>query len=114
MAMRAELQEICAQLLAASAADGQVALDAIGDAIGARRVEIAEIEALIAALEDAGRRIIGPEGGGGEGRLGRVLTAARKLRAAGVTPTIAAIVAETGMTHDAVRHALALARVMQR
>ena len=112
--MRAELQEICAHLLAASAADGRIALDAIGDAIGAQRIEIAEIEALITALEEAGRQIVGPEGGGGEGRLGRVLTAARSLRASGVTPSIAAIVAETGLTHEAVRHALALARVMQR
>ena len=112
--MRAELQQICAQLLAASAADGRISLDAIGDAIGARRGEIAEIEALIAALEDAGRHVVGPEGGGGEGRLGRVVNAARRLRVTGVTPTIAAIVAETGMSREEVQHALALARVMQR
>lgn len=112
--LRDALRKVLEGLLAESAVEGAVTLDAIGDAIGARAVSLDEIEAIIAAIEHAGRRIVAPEGGGGEGRLGKVLEAARALRAAGEVPTVAAIVRRTGLTTEQVRHALALAQVMQR
>lgn len=112
--MRPELRRIFEQLRDTAVTTGAVSLDAIGDAIGATQISMDEIDALIAALEDAGFTVVGPEGGGGALRLQRVVEAARELRAAGERPTLSAIAARTGLSEEQVRHALALARVMQR
>jgi len=113
--MRPELLSIRDALLEASAETRAISLDAVGEAIGTRAVAPDEIEALLASLEASGRTILGPEGGGGEARLKAVLTAARALGPElGRKPTIAEIATRAGLSEEQVRHALALARVMQR
>jgi succinyl-CoA synthetase alpha subunit len=113
--VRAELQSIVVALLAASADAGEVSLDAIGVAIGARAITSVEIDAMISALEAAGRKVVGPEGGAGEARLKEVVAAARALGPElGRKPTVAEIAARSGLSADEVRHALALLKVMQR
>jgi hypothetical protein len=90
-------------------------LDALGDAIGSLAITPDEIDALMAALEAQGRRLLGPEGGGGEQRLGRVIAAARALTSeTGRRPGVAEVAERSGLTPEQVRHALALLRVMQR
>ncbi|MDB5216549.1 MAG: hypothetical protein JWO86_4476 [Myxococcaceae bacterium] len=112
--MRAELQAIVDALLAASAASGEVQLDAVGEAIGAMAITAPEIEAIIDALDKAGRRLVGPEGGAGEDRLKAVVAAARTLTPAlGRKPTVAEIATQSGLSEAEVRHALALVKVMQ-
>lgn len=112
--MRPELEAIVRALLASS--DDAVSIDALGEAIGDRAVTHDEIDAMIAALEAAGRRVVGADGAGeGEARLRAVVAAAKELRAAlGRTPTALEIADKTGLSVDAVKHALSLARVMQR
>lgn len=113
--MRAELQAIVDTLLASSAASGEVHLDAVGEAIGARAITTPEIEAIFDALDGAGRKLVGPTGGAGEDRLKAVVAAARTLASAlGRKPTVAEIAAEAGLSEEAVRHALELVKVMQR
>ncbi len=113
--MRAELQAIVDRLLAASAESGEVQLDEVGAAIGARAVTAPEIEAIIDALDAAGRKLVGPDGGAGEDRLKAVVAAARTLGPAlGRKPTVAEIAAHAGISEADVRHALALVKVMQR
>jgi hypothetical protein len=73
-----------------------------------------DVDAIMHALDAHGRRVVAPEGGGGEARLRIVLATARALVADADKPTVAAIAARSGLTEDEVRHALALARVMQR
>ena len=115
MALRRELRAIADALLAASAASKEVPLDAIGQAIGTRAVTPVEIDALIATLEAAGRRVTGPQGGAGEDRLKAVVAAVRALRPAlGRAPTAAEIATKAGVSEDDVRHALTLLKVMQR
>ena len=113
--MRAELQAIVDELLASSADTGEVHLDAVGEAIGARAITTPEIEAIFDALEHAGRKLVGPSGGAGEDRLKAVVSAARTLASAlGRKPTVAEIASEAGLSEAAVKHALALLEVMQR
>ncbi len=113
MSLRPELVAVVDALVAAH--PSEASLDAIGEAIGVRAVSTDEIELLFAALEARGVRIVGPEGGGGEERLRRVVTSARELAAThGRRATIAEIASHAGLTELEVRHALALARVMQR
>lgn len=113
--MRAELQAIVDALLASSADSREVSLDALGEAIGARAITSEEIDAMIGALEAAGRKIIGPEGGAGEALLKDVVAAARALAPElGRKPTVAEIAAKSGLSAAQVHHALALLKVMQR
>jgi hypothetical protein len=115
VALRAELKAIVTELLAASEGTRAIALDAIGEAIGTRAITPEEIEGIMKALEAAGRSVVGPAGGDGEARLKAVLTAARELRPAlGRAPTVGEIAARSGLEEEQVRHALALAKVMQR
>ena len=112
--MRAELRAIVDRLLAESAAGGEVHLDTVGEAIGARAITTPEIEAIFDALDAAGRRLVGPNGGAGEERLKSVVTAARTLTLRlGRKPTVAEIAGEAGLSEAAVKHALALVKVMQ-
>lgn len=113
--LRRELADIVERLVASSAGSSAITLDALGEAIGARAISHEEVDAMLAALEARGVEVVGPEGGGGEARLRRALDAARLLRAElGRAPNVAQIAARSGLTEDEVRHALALARVMQR
>ena len=113
--MRAELQAIVEQLLASSAESGEVPLDEVGEAIGARAITTPEIEGILDALDAAGRKLVGPSGGAGEDRLKAVVAAARTLAASlGRKPTVVEIAAESGLSEAEVRHALALVKVMQR
>ena len=113
--MSPELEEVVEGLLAASTDSRVVSLDEIGDAIGTRAVTTADIEAILAALEARARRIVGKDTGRGVDNLRAVLAATRALASElGRKPTLDEIVARSGLSRDAVHHALALARVMQR
>ncbi len=110
-----DLAAVVDALVASSEDTRTVSLDQIGYALGTRAVSTEEIELVFATLEARGREVTGPEGGGGEARLGRVVASARALAAArGRRATIAEIAADAGLTEIEVRHALALARVIQR
>ena len=109
------MQAIADALLVASASTGEVHLDAVGEAIGTRAITTPEIEAILDALEAAGRKVVGPEGGAGEERLKTVIATARALAPElGRKPTVAEIAARSGLSEDDVRHALFLVKVMQR
>lgn len=113
--LRPELEEVVRALLAASEDSREVTLDQVGDAIGVRAVSTDEIELVFLALESQGRRIVGPEGAAGEERLRRVVQAARELtKELGRRPTVAEICERSGLVPLEVKHALALAKVMQR
>lgn len=102
-------------LLALSEDRREVTLDEIGEALGARAVNAVDIEELIDTLEHAGRRVVSPSTGRGADNLRKVLETARALAAElGRRPTQAEIAAKSGLSDDAVRHALAFARVLQR
>jgi hypothetical protein len=92
-----------------------IPLDALGDALGDSFVTTDEIDAMIAALEASGRRVDVEDEGRGIERLRGVLAAARDLRTElGRSPTPEEIRQKTGLSMFAVRHALGLARVMQK
>ncbi len=113
--MRTELKRILDSLLQASGDESLIALDDLGEAVGDIAVSHAEIEALIDALESAGKRVDTRESGSAVVNLKSVLSAARELKArGGGAPTVAAIAARSGLSTQAVSQALALARVMQR
>jgi hypothetical protein len=113
--LRRELADVVEALVRTSEDAREVSLDAIGEALGARAVSTDEIELVFLSLEARGRRIVGPEGGGGEERLKRVVASARAFAAEhGRRASVAEIAALTGLSELEVRHALALAKVMQR
>lgn len=117
MTLRTELAAIVERLANAAtlAVSTEVALDALGEAIGARSVSSEEIDAMIGALEARGLQVTGPQGGDGEERLRTVVATARSLQIElGRRPTTSEIADRSGLTAVAVRHALSLARVMQR
>ena len=115
MLLPSRLGPILAKLLAASEGSREVTLDEVGEAIGVAAVSFEDVEALLGALEGAGRRVRGPEGARGVGNLRRVLPEARALATSlGRRPTLAELAARTGLSEDDVRHALALGRVMGR
>lgn len=113
--LRRELALVVEALARASEDTREVSLDAIGEAIGVMAVSHDEIDAMLLALEARGLRVTGPEGGGGEARLGAVLRATRALMGElGRRPSVPEIAARAELSEGEVRHALALARVMQR
>lgn len=113
--LRPALRIILDRLLAASVDARIVSLDAIGEAIGTSAVTADDIDALVSALEAEGRTVGEPEAALGTQRLAAVLTTARALaKELGRTPTRAEIAGRAEMTEDAVRHALELAKIMQR
>jgi hypothetical protein len=114
-ALPRKLAPVLKRLLAESEASRRLTLDAVGDAIGLVPVSTDDVSALLAALEKAGRDVVGPEGARGADNLKRVLPAARALGATlARRPTLAEIARETGLSEDDVRHAIALGRVMGR
>lgn len=102
------IDDVVRKLLVAHGAE--ITLDQIGEAIGTRLATPPEIEAIIDALEKKGRKVVTPRGGEGELHLKKVLDARRALGKA----SIADLAAHTGLTESEVRHALELAKVMQR
>lgn len=103
------------QLLQSSQSSGEVSLDAIGEALGVRAVSVDEVDAIIQALEDAGRSVVGAGELRGEASLRAVVTSIRALSGSlGRRPTPAEIAQHAGLTLAQVRHALFLARIMQR
>lgn len=113
--MRKDLERLLTELLAQSARDGGVDIDAIGDAVTPLGVGPAEIEALMNAFEDRGGVVLSPEGGGNAERLKLVLQSARALtQSLGRKPSVAEIAAHSGLSVVHVRHALAVGSVMGR
>ena len=113
--LRPDLRAIVDRLLAQSATGGAIALDDVGDALGTTAASYDEIDAMLHALEAAGRRVSGPEGAKGERTLRTVLDDARAFRAeTGRAPTAPQIAERTGLDVERVRHALALARVISK
>lgn len=113
--LRKELVDIVDLLLEESRGSGEISLDAIGEAIGARAVSQEDIDVMLEIFEESGRRVITPRGGMGEQHLHRVLTTARALlEKLGRRPTMAEIAETSGLEIEEVRHALTLARIMQR
>ena len=113
--MRDELAAIVSSLLASSEDRREVSLDAIGESIGTRAVTAVDIDEVIGALEASGRRVVGASTGSGVANLRAVLDAVRSLGAElGRRPTRAEIAERSGLSADAVQHALALSAVIQR
>lgn len=113
--LRAELVQVQDRLLKASAASGAITLDAVGEALGSMAVSTDEIDALLQALEGAGRTITTPAGPGAERHLKQVVAAARSVKTRlERRPTLAEVAAEAGLSSEQVLVALALLRVMQR
>ena len=108
------LDAVLAGLLAASEDARTVRLDDIGDAIGTAPVTADAIDALIDALERAGRKVGGAEGLSGVEALHRVVDAARQLVAQGQRPKVTDLVHATGLAEGEVRKALLFARVLGR
>lgn len=109
------LRPIVERLLAESEDAREVHVDAIGEAIGTVNAGPAEIEAIFQALEAAGRTIVAPEGADLPAKLRAVLVATRQLATRlGRRPTLAEIAAESGLTVEVVRHALAFGRILGR
>jgi hypothetical protein len=109
-------EDVVEMLLRQSDPGGIVTLDAIGDALGARAVTHEEIDSIVARLEQAGR-VVGeePQAGVGVARLKAIVETARALRVElGRTATVEEISARSGLDAAAVKHALELAKVMQR
>jgi|GEM_PF-3444325 len=113
--LTAELEQVVELLLRESEASGLVSLDQIGDAIGARAVSYVEVDAVISALEGAGRTVEAGEKPRGEEHLQRIIRSIRELSGQlGRRPTQPEIAERTGLTQAEVSHALQLARIMQR
>ena len=115
MKLRRELRVIVDKLVASSASSRQISLDALGQALGVQAVSYAEIDAMISAIEARDRRVEATTEGRGEEYLKLVVGAVRTLSTElGRRPSLAEIALRTALSLDQVRHALLLARIMQR
>jgi hypothetical protein len=113
--LRRELRAIVDRLVASSAASRQISLDALGQAIGLQAVSYAEIDQMISAIEARDRRVEATTEGRGEEYLKLVIGAVRSLSGElGRRPSLSEIALRTRLSLDQVRHALLLARIMQR
>ena len=113
-ALRKELSLVLDRLLADSASSRRLSLDAVGEALGTLAVSTDEIDALLVALEAAGREVVAPEGKA-ELHLKRVVLAARSLKTRlARRPTLAEVAEEAEISAEQALVALALLRVMQR
>jgi len=114
-----ELKRIVASLVNGTTEGDVIDLDAIGEAIGTRLVTQTEIDMILTAIESTGRRVESKnppvKPGEGEATLKKVLTAARSLRSNLGRPARVDELAEaTGLSVEAVKHALELAKIIQR
>ena len=108
--MKPELQAVLDALLAQSKDTSEVSLDALGEALGTHAISTDDVDEIMQALENAGRRVIGPEGGGGEEDLRIVVTTARTLMGElGRKPSVAEIAKRSGLTEEDIRACLAYA-----
>jgi hypothetical protein len=113
--LRRDLQAIVDKLIKESGASGTVSLDALGDAIGTASVSYTDVDAIISTLEAHDRRVEAPTEGRGEEYLRLVVEAVRTLsRESGRKPSLTEIALRTRLSIEQVRHALLLARIMQR
>jgi hypothetical protein len=113
--LRPELGSIVDDLVAASGVSREVSLDALGDAIGTLAVSYVEIDAMIGALEAKHLRVTAGSERRGEADLRTLLQAVRAFSAEfGRRPSIAEVSERVGLSSEQVKHALVLARVMQR
>lgn len=113
--MSTDLEQVVELLLRESEATGQVSLDQIGDAIGVRSVSYVDVDAVIRALEAAGRTVEAGAKPRGEEHLQLIIRSIRELSTQlGRRPTQPEISERTGLTPAEVSHALQLARIMQR
>ena len=112
--LRRPVRAVIDLLMAESEDAREVALDRVGEVVGAQAFSSDEVEAIIAALEDAGRNVTAPRASA-RNDLQSVILAARSLeRETGCRPSVEAIALRTGLSTDAVRQALTLGRVMGR
>ena len=113
--LRPELVQIVEALVRDSEASGEVSLDALGDAIGTRSVSYVEIDAMISELEVRERRIAaGPEARG-ERDLLILLPEVRAFTLEhGRRPSLAELSERLNLPAERLKHALLLARIMQR
>jgi 2-hydroxychromene-2-carboxylate isomerase len=113
--LRAELTAVIEKLIRAGRAKRAISLDALGDAIGTLAVSYPEIDAMISALEARGYQVVAPDNPRGEQHLREVLAAARALSGElGRRPNVGEICQRSGLDPEQVKHALMLARIMQR
>lgn len=113
--MRPELHKVLEVLLVESEISGEVHIDRIGEALGLVAAGADDVDAMLDILEASGRKVVAPEGGGGERRLQVVITTARTLASVlGRKPKPKEIAQHSGLTEEQVRNALALAQVMGR
>ena len=113
--MRPDLHKVLEVLLVESEVSGEVHIDRIGEALGLVAAGADDVDAMLDILEASGRKVVAPEGGGGERRLHAVLKSARALTATlGRKPKPRELAEHSGLTEDEVRTALALAQVMGR
>jgi DNA-binding transcriptional ArsR family regulator len=113
--LRTELEQIVELLLRESEASGRVSLDQIGDAVGARAVSYVDVDAVMSALEAAGRTVEAGAKPRGEEHLQLIIRSIRELSAQlSRRPTHQEIAERTGLSQAEVSHALQLVRIMQR
>lgn len=91
-----------------------ITLDELGDVVGARTITAAQIEALIAALEEAGVTIGGDQQPDLKQLLKTVVQTALDLRRRGERAHAAAIAQASGLSPSAVKIALLYSEVIQK
>ena len=109
-------QPILELLLTETSDTALVSLDRVAEAIGAAPVTMQDIEAILDALEAAGRRVeASPERADPPAALAQVLKAVRSFSAvSGRRPTVPEIAQHSGLSVGEVRFALLYARVLTR
>ncbi|MET0790051.1 MAG: hypothetical protein ABW061_00895 [Polyangiaceae bacterium] len=108
------VQDILDTLLRETNSTELVSLDRVAEAIGAAAVTMQDIEAILDALEAAGRRVEA-ELKDPPAALAQVLKAVRSFSAvSGRRPTVPEIVQHSGLSVGEVRFALLYARVLVR
>ena len=107
-------QLILELLLTETTDSGVLSLDRVAEAIGAAAVTMQDIEAILDALEAAGRRVEA-QPADPPATLAQVLKAVRSFSAvSGRRPTVPEIAQHTGLSVGEVRFALLYARVLTR
>ncbi|HXS16920.1 MAG TPA: hypothetical protein VN764_07015 [Polyangiaceae bacterium] len=91
-----------------------ITLDELGDAVGARAITAAQIEALIVSLEEAGVTIGGDEQPDLKQLLKTVVQTALDLRRRGERAHAASIAAASGLSPAAVKIALLYSEVIRK